>query len=109
MAKNCPDLVAMSNQELQEFWSKNRPSNLKMSGDRLLAETLPLQPARRAPFLLPPYRLAGLREEAGVSLEQVAAELGITADLLASWELDHMRAPASLSLIYPRLAEFQLP
>ncbi|MBI3928277.1 MAG: helix-turn-helix domain-containing protein [Armatimonadetes bacterium] len=108
MARPCPDLAALRTPKLEEFWKQNRPSELKYCSDRLLAESLPLYGERKAAFVLQPSQLLALREEAGLDREKVAAELGVTVELLTSWEEDRIRPPASLSLIYPRLREFNL-
>lgn len=98
MKKICPDLVAMSDDELRDFWSKNRPEQLKRLGDRLLAESLPRVETRVCDFYV--EDLAALRQSAGLTVSQAAEQLSVTPVIVMSWESREVRPPASLSLIY---------
>lgn len=98
MKKICPDLVAMTDNELREFWGKTRPEDLKRLGDRLLAESLPRTEWRVCDFY--PDNLAGLRQSAGLTVGQAAEKLSVTPVIVMSWESGEVRPPASLSLIY---------
>lgn len=99
MAKECPDLTALSDQEIQEFWSGNTPQNLKLVGDRLMAESLPERPLRES-VQFSGQQLAELREQLSLSLEEVAETLGVTVEILKAWESESLRPPESLGLIY---------
>lgn len=98
MKKICPDLVAMSDDELRDFWSRTAPDQLKRLGDRLLAESLPRVETRVCDFYA--KDLAGLRQAAGWTIAQAAEKLDVTPVIVMSWESGEVRPPASLSLIY---------
>lgn len=98
MKKICPDLVAMSDDELRDFWSRHRPEQLKRLGDRLLAESLPRVETRVCDFYA--KDLAALRQSAGLTVAQAAEQLSVTPVIVMSWESGEVRPPASLSLIY---------
>ncbi len=98
MKKICPDLVAMSDDELRDFWSRTRPEQLKRLGDRLLAESLPRVETRVCDFYV--KDLAALRQSAGLTVAQAAEQLSVTPVIVMSWESGEVRPPASLSLIY---------
>lgn len=98
MKKICPDLVAMSDEDLRQFWSQNRPEELKRLGDRLLAESLPRFEPRVEDFY--PKDLAERRQSAGLTVSQAAEKLKVSQVVLASWEAGEVRPPASLALIY---------
>lgn len=101
MKKPCPDLTALSDSALRDFWSNHQPDQLKRLGDRLLAESLPRVAPRSADFY--PTNLESLRQQANLSQAQMALRLGITPAILAAWEGGQVRPPASLPLIYERL------
>lgn len=98
MKKICPDLNALSDQALREFWQQNRPEHLKRLGDRLLAESLPKIPPRESSFY--PQDLARQRLARNLSLQDMSRFLGVNPAVLAAWESGSVRPPASLSLIY---------
>lgn len=102
MKKICPDLVAMSDDELRNFWGKTRPEDLKRLGDRLLAESLPRVESRVCDFYSD--NLAELRQSAGLTVGQAAEKLSVTPVIVMSWESGEVRPPASLSLIYGQAA-----
>mgnify|MGYP000866741492 CR=1 FL=1 len=95
--KPCPDLVGMSDSDLENFWKTNQPENLKWLGDRLLAESLPRFEPRSDNFY---PDLIAIRETAHRSLEQVAELLDTNPAVLLSWEEGRSRPPASLCFIY---------
>jgi DNA-binding XRE family transcriptional regulator len=101
MKRPCPDLLAMEDQQLRDFWKVQRPENFKRLGDRLLAESLPRFPPREASFYL--SDLGQLRTAANLSLEQLSQRLGVSSSILKAWEEGEVRPPASLSLIYQAL------
>lgn len=98
MKKICPDLVAMSDDELRDFWSRTAPEQLKRLGDRLLAESLPRFESRGDDFYA--EDLAALRQAAGWTVAQAAERLSVNPVIVMSWESGEVRPPASLSLIY---------
>jgi len=98
MKKICPDLVAMSDDALRDFWERHTPDQLKRLGDRLLAESLPRVETRVCDFYA--EDLAALRQSAGFTIAQAAQRLDVTPVILMSWESGEVRPPASLSLIY---------
>jgi hypothetical protein len=98
MKKLCPDLVAMSDDELRDFWRHNNPGALKRLGDRLLAESLPRVETRVCDFYA--KDLAALRQSAGFTVGQAAELLDVTPVIVMCWESGEVRPPASLSLIY---------
>lgn len=97
MKKPCPDLTAMNDDALREFWKAHRPENLKKLGDRLLAESLPRFEPRSQEFY--PGDLAALRQARGWSLNDLAARLTVNSCILAAWESGAVRPPASLGLL----------
>lgn len=98
MKKLCPDLTAMSDDALREFWQKNQPQSLKRLGDRLLAESIPRIEPRGPEFY--GVDLTARRVSLGLTLNQAAQILGVTPAILAAWESGEVRPPASLPLIY---------
>lgn len=98
MKKICPDLVAMSDDALRDFWQHHKPEQLKRLGDRLLAESLPRVESRVPDFYA--EDLATLRQAAGFTVAQASQRLEVTPVILMSWESGEVRPPASLSLIY---------
>lgn len=103
MAKKiCPDLVAMSDSELRQFWFDHHPDQLKRLGDRLLAESLPRFEPRPEEFY--PGDLSQLRLKTRYTQTQLAELLGVTPTVLAAWEEREVRPPASLALIYEKLS-----
>lgn len=101
MKRPCPDLLAMEDQQLRDFWKVQRPENFKRLGDRLLAESLPRFPPRESSFYL--ADLGSRRTSANLSLEQMAERLGVNSSILRAWESGEVRPPASLALIYQAL------
>ncbi len=101
MKKPCPDLTALSDSALRDFWSSHQPDQLKRLGDRLLAESLPRIAPRPPEFYA--ASLESLRQQSNQTQAQMALRLGITPAILAAWESGQVRPPASLSLIYERL------
>lgn len=100
MKKVCPDLSAMSDDELRNFWHHHRPEQLKRLGDRLLAESLPRMETRVCEFYV--QDLAALRQSAGLTVTQAAQLLHISSVVILAWESGDVRPPASLSLIYTK-------
>lgn len=98
MKKLCPDLTALSDDALREFWRTHQPQQLKRLGDRLLAESLPKLEARPPEFYV--ADLAARRQATNLTLAQAAIQLGVTPTILAAWESGEVRPPASLPLIY---------
>jgi DNA-binding transcriptional regulator YiaG len=98
MKKTCPDLVALSDDALRDFWQRHTPEQLKRLGDRLLAESLPRAEPRLRDFYA--EDLAALRQAAGFTIAQASQRLEVTPVILMSWESGEVRPPASLSLIY---------
>jgi DNA-binding XRE family transcriptional regulator len=98
MKKLCPDLTALSDDALREFWQQHQPHQLKRLGDRLLAESLPKWEPRSPEFCAPD--LAERRQALNLTLNQAALQLGVTPVTLAAWESGEVRPPASLPLIY---------
>ena len=98
MKKPCPDLTALSDEALRQFWTNHRPHQLKRLGDRLLAESLPKLEPRGAEFYVDD--LASRRQALNLTLHQAALELGVTTTVLAAWEAGEVRQPPSLPLIY---------
>ena len=107
MKRACPDLVALSDDDLRAFWNQHKPEELKLLGDRLLAECLPRYPERPGDFYSPD--LAEVREALGLTLETVARRLGVSRTMLRSWEHGEIRPPASLKLLYAKLTASPAP
>lgn len=101
MKKPCPDLVALDDASLTDFWKAHKPTDFKNLGDRLLAESLPRFAQRGPEFFL--ENAAQEREKKQKNLEQMAAYLGINPTVLQAWESGEVRPPASLALIYRSL------
>ena len=102
--KDCPDLTKLSAQEKAEFWSNNDPRELKMLGDRLLAESLP-HVESSTPREEVRQRAAESRQKLGWSLEKLSETLGVTTEVLAAWEEDRVKPPECLPLVLSRLGE----
>jgi len=102
--KDCPDLTNLTAQEKAEFWSDADPRELKMLGDRLLAESLP-----HVESSMPREEVSRLaaerRQQLGLSLEQLSEALGVTTEILAAWEEDRVKPPECLPLVLSRLGE----
>jgi len=100
VSKPCPDLLAMNDDELRDFWGRHQPADLKALGDRLLAESLPRFAPRAEEFY--PDNLAERRRALPISSSKMAELLGVNLNVLRSWEAKTLRPPASLSLIYAK-------
>lgn len=102
--KDCPDLTKLTAQEKAEFWSTADPRELKMLGDRLLAESLP-----HVESSVPREEVSRLaverRQRLGWSLEEISETLGVTTEILAAWEEDRVKPPECLPLVLSRLGE----
>lgn len=99
MAKQCPDLTAFSDRELREFWEGNDPEELKLVGDRLMAESLP-ERTPRTDLQTSGIQLLELRRNLGWKRGDAAQKLGVTEEMIKAWEREKMRPPESLMLIY---------
>lgn len=102
--KDCPDLTKLSLQEKAEFWQNTDPREMKMLGDRLLAESLPHVESSVAREDVSRRAALG-REKLGWSVEQMAETLGVTPQVLQAWEEDRVKPPESLPLVLDRLGE----
>jgi ribosome-binding protein aMBF1 (putative translation factor) len=102
--KDCPDLTKLSPPEKAEFWQKTDPRDLRMVGDRLLAESLP-HVESSVPREEVSRKAAQSREKLGWSLEQVSETLGITTQVLEAWEEDRVKPPECLPLVLDKLGE----
>ncbi len=101
MAKQCPDLTALTDQELRDFWEQHEPESLKLVGDRLMAESLPTREPR-TDLQATGIKLLELRRNLGWKRGEVALKLGVTEEVIKSWEREKMRPPESLMLIYEK-------
>lgn len=101
--KDCPDLTKLSAEEKAEFWQNSDPRELKMVGDRLLAESLPHIESSK-PREEVSRAAAESRQKLGWSLEQVSEVLGVTAQVLEAWEEDRVKPPECLPFVLDRLA-----
>ncbi|MFA5507885.1 MAG: helix-turn-helix transcriptional regulator [Vulcanimicrobiota bacterium] len=104
--KDCPDLTQLSPQEKVEFWKTNDPRDLKMLGDRLLAESLP-HVESSTPREEVSKRAAESRQQLGWSLDKISETLGVNSEILIAWEEDRVKPPESLPLVLSRLGTAQ--
>lgn len=102
--KDCPDLTSLNRQEKVDFWKSNDPRELKMLGDRLLAESLP-HVSSHVPREEVSENSASQREKLGWTLEKCAETLGVTTELLAAWEEDRVKPPECLPLVLEKLSQ----
>jgi DNA-binding transcriptional regulator YiaG len=93
-----PNLMQMSNSELEAFWLTHQPTEVRNLGDRLLAESLPRFPPREERFY--PDDLTEVRQAIPLTIAQMAQALGVTESTVMAWESFMVRPPASLGLIY---------
>jgi DNA-binding transcriptional regulator YiaG len=100
MKKLCPDLSAMTDDALRQFWRDHSPEQLKRLSDRLLAESLPRFAPRPESFYA--ADLVQQRVARNLSLQDMATRLGVNPAILTAWESGAVRPPASLALIYAR-------
>jgi DNA-binding transcriptional regulator YiaG len=91
----------LSDEDLRSFWAQHKPEDLKLLGDRLLAECLPRYPERPGDFYA--ADLDQVREGLGLTVETVARRLGVSRTMLRCWEQGDIRPPASLKLLYTKL------
>lgn len=102
--KECPDLTKLSIEEKEKFWNEHDPKSLKSLGDRLLAESLPHNPASR-PREVTAQEAFEAFQGLGMEPEQLAETLGVTVELLGAWLEDRVKAPESLPFLLGRLTE----
>ena len=100
--KECPDLCKFSTQEKIDFWNDHDPRSLKRLGDRLLAESLPHSPQNQAREEIGARSILA-REDLNLSLAEVSKLVGVTPEVLDSWEQNRVKPPESLPLLLAKL------